>query len=44
MGLLLVGFPVNNTEPKMIKICPNKVFLVAITKNVKKYIYNDKLI
>ena len=37
MGLLLVGFPVNNTEPKIIKICPDRVHvcLVAITKKVK---------
>lgn len=46
MGLLLVGFPVNNTEPKIIKICPDRVHvcLVAITKKVNKNIYNDKLI
>ena len=45
MGLLLVGLiPVNNAEPKIIKICPDKVCLVAITKKVNKNIYNDKLI
>ena len=44
VGLLLLGFPVNNTEPKIIKICPDKVCLVAITKKVNKNIYNDKLI
>lgn len=31
-----LSFPVNNSEPKRIKICPDKVCLVAITKQVKE--------